>query len=109
MDNLTLRVPHIVGQGELRGKEHSSRSLRSAQARKRIPVTSNHGFPRFWNAEVNVHAMTSTLPRDCNLNSRDYAALSSSSPWRHSIICAVSKQNWEEPLFFSFAGVGLQH
>ena len=81
MDNPALGVPNYMRQGELRGQEHSS----------------NHGFPRFWNAEVSVHAMTSPLPRDCNLNSRDYAALSSSLPWRYLIICFVSTQNWEEP------------
>ena len=42
MDILTLEVPNIVGQGELRDKEHSS----------------NHGFLLFWNAEVKVDGMT---------------------------------------------------
>jgi hypothetical protein len=40
--------------------------------------SSNHDFLRCWNAEVKVDEMTLLLPQDCYIDSRDYAALSSS-------------------------------
>jgi hypothetical protein len=56
------RVLMPYGQGGLRDKEHSS----------------NHGFLRLWNAEVNVDVMTLLLPQVYYIDKRDYAALSNS-------------------------------